>query len=123
MRRIYAARRKALIDAIAALMPEDLIVSSAVTGLHLVALFTEAMQARMSDDEAAAALKQAGIHLQPLSQNFLAQPTRQGLVFGYGRLQVEDAAPLLARIAARIGRVAPSNATNPSDTVRTITKS
>ena len=30
-------------------------------------------------------------------------PTRQGLVFGYGRLHVEDAAPLLARIAAVIG--------------------
>ena len=70
MRRVYAIRRKALIDAITALMPDDLTVSSAVTGLHLVALFTEAMQARMSDREAAA-LKQAGIHVQPLSQNFL----------------------------------------------------
>ncbi|WP_461349952.1 aminotransferase class I/II-fold pyridoxal phosphate-dependent enzyme [Bradyrhizobium liaoningense] len=103
MRRVYAARRKALIEAIGALMPDDLAVSSAVTGLHLVALFTDAMQARMSDREAAAVLKRAGIHVQPLSQNFLEQPTRQGLVFGYGRLRVEDAAPLLARIAACIG--------------------
>jgi GntR family transcriptional regulator/MocR family aminotransferase len=53
MRRVYAARRKALIDAIAALMPNDLTVSSAVTGLHLVALFTDAMRRRMSDREAA----------------------------------------------------------------------
>jgi len=123
MRRIYAARRKALIDAIAALMPDDLSVSSAVTGLHLVALFTEAMQARMSDREATAILKQAGIHVQPLSQNFLEQPTRQGLVFGYGRLHVEDATPLLARIAACIGcgsRNAPSEPAKPSRTVRTI---
>jgi hypothetical protein len=70
MRRVYAARRKALIDAIAALMPNDLTVSSAVTGLHLVALFTDAMRRRMSDREAAGVLKQAGIHVQPLSQNF-----------------------------------------------------
>lgn len=103
MRRVYAARRKALIDAIQTQMPDDLTVSSAVTGLHLVALFTEAMQARMTDREAVAILKQTGIQVQPLSQNFLAQPTRQGLVFGYGRLRVEDAAPLLARIAACIG--------------------
>ena len=126
MRRIYAARRKALIDAITALMPDDLTVSSAVTGLHLVALFTDAMQARMSDREAAAVLKQAGIHVQPLSQNFLEQPTRQGLVFGYGRLRVEDAAPLLARIAACIGsgcRNAPSDPAISSLTVRTIKRS
>jgi GntR family transcriptional regulator/MocR family aminotransferase len=126
MRRIYAARRKALIDAITALMPDDLTVSSAVTGLHLVALFTDAMQARRSDREAAAVLKQAGIHVQPLSQNFLEQPTRQGLVFGYGRLRVEDAAPLLARIAARIGsgrRNAPSDPAISSLTVRTIKRS
>jgi GntR family transcriptional regulator/MocR family aminotransferase len=48
-------------------------------------------------------MKQAGIHVQPLSQNFLEQPTRQGLVFGYGRLKAEDAFRLIARIAARIG--------------------
>lgn len=123
MRRIYATRRKALIDAIATLMPDDLTVSSAVTGLHLVALFTDAMRARMSDREANAVLKQAGIHVQPLSQNFLEQPTRQGLVFGYGRLRVEDAAPLLARISACIGsggRNAPSEPAKSSLTVRTI---
>ncbi|MDA9510687.1 aspartate aminotransferase [Bradyrhizobium sp. CCBAU 11386] len=123
MRRVYAARRKALIDAIATLMPDDLTVSAAVTGLHLVALFTDAMRARMSDREAAGVLKQAGIHVQPLSQNFLEQPTLQGLVFGYGRLRVEDAAPLLARIAACIGsgcRNAPSDPAISSLTVRTI---
>lgn len=37
MRRVYAIRRRALIDAIATLMPDDLAVSAAVTGLHLVA--------------------------------------------------------------------------------------
>lgn len=103
MRKLYAARRRALIDAIATLMPNDLTVSSAATGLHLVALFTDRMRARMSDDEAARIVKQAGIHVQPLSQNFLEQPTRQGLVFGYGRLRAEGAFRLIASIAACIG--------------------
>jgi GntR family transcriptional regulator/MocR family aminotransferase len=126
MRRVYAARRKALIDAIEALMPDDLTVSSAVTGLHLVALFTPAMQARMSDREAVAMLKQAGIHVQPLSQNFLETPTRQGLVLGYGRLAVEDAVPVLARIANCIGsapRNAASGLSTSSRTDRTIKRS
>jgi len=84
------------------------------------------MQARMSDGAAAAVLKQSGIHVQPLSQNFLEQPTRQGLVFGYGRLPVEDATPLLARIAAIIGsgrRNSPSGPAISSRTVRTIKRS
>lgn len=109
MRRIYAARRSALIEAIEQSMPDDLAVSSAVTGLHLVALFTPSMQARLSDREAAARLKQAGLHVQPLSQNFLETPTREGLVLGYGRLAVEDARPMLTRIAACLGS-APCNA-------------
>lgn len=117
MRRVYAARRRALIDAIGALMPGDLTVSFAVTGLHLVALFTGAMQERMSDREAAAILKRAGIHVQPLSQNCLERPTRQGLVFGYGRLRVEDAAPLLARIAACIGGASRKASSDPANTL------
>jgi GntR family transcriptional regulator/MocR family aminotransferase len=103
MRKVYAIRQKALMDAITALMPDDLSVSPAATGLHLVAFFTERLKARMSDEEAARALKRAGIHVQPLSQNYLEQATRQGLVFGYGRLNAEDAARLIAKIAGCLG--------------------
>jgi GntR family transcriptional regulator/MocR family aminotransferase len=103
MRKVYAARQKALMDAITALMPDDLSVSPAATGLHLVAFFTEQLKARMSDEEAARTLKRAGIHVQPLSQNYLEQATRQGLVFGYGRLNAEDASRLIAKIAGGLG--------------------
>jgi len=58
------------------------------------------MQARMSDTEAVKLLLQTGIHVQPLSQNYLGEPTRQGLVFGYGRLQTEDARRLISKMAA-----------------------
>jgi GntR family transcriptional regulator/MocR family aminotransferase len=70
-----------------------------VTGLHLVAFFTERMRARMSDTEAAKLLLKSGIHVQPLSQNYLGEPTRRGLVFGYGRLQTEDAHRLISKMA------------------------
>jgi GntR family transcriptional regulator / MocR family aminotransferase len=103
MRKIYAARRAALIDAIATLMPDDLTVASAATGLHLVAFFTERMQARMNDAQAVRLLLQTGIHVQPLSQNYLGKPTRQGLVFGYGRLDADDAHRLICKMAACLG--------------------
>jgi GntR family transcriptional regulator/MocR family aminotransferase len=99
MRKVYAARQQALMHAITTLMPGDLQVSPAATGLHLVAFFTEKLKARMTDDEAAHTLKRAGIHVQPLSQNYLEQAMRPGLVFGYGRLKVEDAPRLIAKIA------------------------
>jgi len=99
MRKVYAARRAALIDAIISLMPDDLTVSSAATGLHLVAFFTARMRARLSDAEAVKLLLQVGIHVQPLSQNYLGEATRQGLVFGYGRLDTEDAGRLISKMA------------------------
>jgi GntR family transcriptional regulator / MocR family aminotransferase len=112
MRKVYAERRAALIDAITTLMPNELTVSSASTGLHLVALFTERLRARMSDEAAAKLLRRTGIHVQPLSQNHLEQPMRQGLVFGYGRLRAADASRLIARIATCIGEPAPARKTS-----------
>ncbi|MET0721139.1 MAG: PLP-dependent aminotransferase family protein [Tardiphaga sp.] len=99
MRKVYAARQQALMNAITTYLPDDLSVSPAATGLHLVAFFTERLKARMTDDEAARLLKRAGIHVQPLSQNYLGQATRPGLVFGYGRLKAEDAPRLIAEMA------------------------
>ena len=103
MRKVYAIRQQALMQAIITYMPDDLSVAPSATGLHLVAFFTGALKARMSDEEAARSLKAAGIHVQPLSQNYLELATRQGLVFGYGRLNAEDAPRLIARIAGILG--------------------
>jgi GntR family transcriptional regulator/MocR family aminotransferase len=107
MRKVYADRQTTLMDAIKALMPDDLTVSPSATGLHLVAFFTDRLKARISDAEAARKLKQAGLHVQPLSQNYLETPTRQGLVFGYGRLQSEDAFRLISRMTEVLGSVPP----------------
>jgi GntR family transcriptional regulator/MocR family aminotransferase len=99
MRKVYAARRAALMAAIAAELPDDLAVPAPGTGLHLVALFTPRLAARMTDVAAAQALRAAGLHVQPLSQNFIGAPTRQGLVLGYGRLPEAQARPLIAQLA------------------------
>jgi hypothetical protein len=96
-------------------MPNELTVSSAATGLHLVALFTKRLRVRMSDEQAAKLLRQAGIHVQPLSQNHLEPSAQQGLVFGYGRLAAADAFRLIERIAGCIGEI--------SSTVRTSRRS
>ena len=99
MRTIYAERQQALMTAITTYLPDDLTVAPCATGLHLVALFTDRLQARMSDTEAARLLKAAGLHVQPLSQNHLERPIYSGLVLGYGRLKTEDAPRLIAKMA------------------------
>jgi GntR family transcriptional regulator/MocR family aminotransferase len=103
MRKIYAERQQALMTAITTYLPEDLTVAPCATGLHLVALFTDRLKARMSDTEAARLLKAAGLHVQPLSQNHLETPIYTGLVLGYGRLKAEDAPRLIAKMAKILG--------------------
>lgn len=100
MQKVYAGRQQAVLAALAALLPEELDVASMAAGLHLTALFTPAMAARMSDREASDRSRRAGSFIQPLSRCYLGAPDRQGLVIGYGRLVAEEAHPRLAAVAA-----------------------
>ncbi|PZW50476.1 GntR family transcriptional regulator [Humitalea rosea] len=102
MRKLYAERQQAVLHAVRTLMPDDLEVAPTAAGLHLTALFTPAMAARMSDREASERSRQAGNFIQPLSQCYLGTPDRQGLVIGYGRLQEAEAMPRLAAVAAKL---------------------
>lgn len=102
MRKVYGERQDAVLAALNTLLPEDLDVAPTAAGLHLTALFTPRMAARMTDREASARSRQAGQFIQPLSQCYLGEPDRQGLVIGYGRLQAEEALPRLAAVAARL---------------------
>lgn len=102
MRKVYAERQQAVLQALATLLPDELDVAPTAAGLHLTALFTPAMAARMNDREASSRSRQAGSFIQPLSQCFLGAPDRQGLVIGYGRLKAEDALPRLAAVAKRL---------------------
>ncbi len=128
MRRAYAARRKALIEAIAALDARTIWPSPpSVTRLHRVALFTEAMQARMQRPRGRTR-PEAGRH--PRASPFVAKFPGAAHMTGPGVPAtggcVEEAHPLLARIAACIGSVAATHHPTlaiPSLTVRTIKRS
>ncbi|WP_419897485.1 MocR-like pyridoxine biosynthesis transcription factor PdxR [Roseomonas sp. USHLN139] len=102
MRKRYAARQQAVLAAIGELMPDLLEVTPTAAGLHLTALFTPALAARLTDREASARSRAAGNSIQPLSQCYLGPPDRQGLVIGYGRLRAEEAHPRLAAVAAAL---------------------
>ncbi|MBR0679894.1 PLP-dependent aminotransferase family protein [Roseomonas eburnea] len=100
MRPVYAARKQAVLDALQALLPEELEVAPSGAGLHLTGLFTPRLAARLTDREASARSRRAGNFIQPLSQCYVGVPDRQGLVIGFGRLPTEEARPRLAAVAA-----------------------
>ncbi len=80
MRILYGQRRQALVDAIAEILPGKLEVVGAEAGMHLVALLPAGV------DDVAVAKKAAirGVSAQPLSSCYAKQPTRGGLILGYG---------------------------------------
>lgn len=100
MRKVYGDRQKAVLDALQTLMPGDLDVSPTPAGLHLTALFTPALAARISDRDVSRRSLGTGNFIQPLSQCYLGEPDRQGLLVGYGRLKAEEAHSRLAAVAA-----------------------
>lgn len=100
MRKVYAERQQAVLDALQALMPDELAVPPTPAGLHLTALFQPSLAARITDRQASRLSRQAGGFIQPLSQCYLGEPDRQGLLIGYGRLPADEAHPRLAAVAA-----------------------
>ncbi|MBE9606347.1 PLP-dependent aminotransferase family protein [Acetobacteraceae bacterium H6797] len=102
MRKLYAERQQAVLHALRTLLPDELEVAPTAAGLHLTALFTPAMAARMSDREASARTRRSGNFIQPLSQCYLGEPDRQGLIIGYGRLDAAEAMPRLATVAQHL---------------------
>lgn len=102
MRDLYAARQQALLQALHSLLPDALDAAPTAAGLHLTAFLRPALAARMTDREAAHRASGAGAVIQPLSQCYVGAPTRQGLIFGYGRLRAEDAMPGIACVARRL---------------------
>ena len=83
MRRLYASRQQALRRAIARHFAGFLTLGDDVIGIHLIARFSEAMCARMTDAEASRRAAAAGIGVNPLSRYYVEGPAQHGLVFGY----------------------------------------
>lgn len=82
--RVYRERRDVLLDGLGRLA-DHLDVVPSVAGLHVCALLRD--QSR-SDVEVAARAAGLGVLVEPLSTRFVEQPRRQGLVLGYGAVDV-----------------------------------
>src|SRR5690606_6025687 len=88
MRRLYAARQQALLDAAARHLTGLLTLAPDEAGMHLVAGLAPTLALRMDDTAAARRAAAAGISVAPLSAFHLGRPGsgppgRQGLMLGY----------------------------------------
>jgi len=86
MRRVYAARRRALEEAIAQELGPDAHVVGDQTGYHLVVL----LPPRCPDVEVATAAARVGISVVPLSSCYVGRRSRPGLVLGFGSTQPRE---------------------------------
>jgi GntR family transcriptional regulator/MocR family aminotransferase len=97
MRRVYAARRRVLIEA---LKPGDgrvYQIDASPAGLMLLLR----LPASSSDEQAVAALAKAGIEVQSLSSHYAGRSRQQGLLLsfaGYGEAELQQAAAKLIEV-------------------------
>ncbi len=86
VRQIYAERRAALSAALATRLGDVVEISLPATGLHLSALFRDAL-----DDQAVVRRAwDAGLGPSPLSSYYFGDPVRRGLVLGFGGWPVPE---------------------------------
>ncbi len=100
MRRHYAARQEALLEAARRWLDGKLLLSPDEAGLHLVARLTPALGRRMSDTQAAARAAGAGVAVSALSGYAVEAQCDPGLLLGYAAVQedaIEDSVIRLAK--------------------------
>lgn len=99
MRILYGERRKGLAAELEAAFGSRVSVEMAAGGMHLVARFPEC------GDDAALAKRAAAAGLAPsaLSSMTMAHDQGQGLLLGFTNIAVENAAAVVARLAAVLG--------------------
>ena len=85
LRRIYSARRQALVSAIRQFMGADLTIAGTDAGLHLVGL----LPSGVDDVNLGLCLAEAGISAVPLSTCYIRQPVESGLILGYGSVDID----------------------------------
>jgi GntR family transcriptional regulator/MocR family aminotransferase len=105
MRRLYAWRQKALIDAIDAHLGGLLEAMPADAGMHLIARLDPALARRMDDAEASARAAKAGIAAPALSSYSRLPDPPQGLVLGYAGFDERAMDAAARKLALALGRV------------------
>lgn len=94
VRRVYAARRQALLDRFDNELGDWLEAVPSHAGLHLTAL----MKGKLDPDLVAQRAWDAGIGIYPLRRYYLGRVTRRGLIFGYGAINERTIAEGLKRL-------------------------
>ncbi|GIK99582.1 MAG: GntR family transcriptional regulator [Alphaproteobacteria bacterium] len=102
MRRLYAARQQALLDAAARHLGGLLRLAPDQAGMHLVAELLPGLARRMDDRGAAAKAHAAGLAAIALSTFYMGPPRRQGLLLGYAAMREEEMDAAVRRLAAAL---------------------
>ena len=98
-RRLYAARRQALLEAGNRHFAGLLEFSPSQSGMHLVGMFSPDLSARLQDKAASELLAEAGITAPPLSGYYRGGDVAQGLLLGYAAVPEEEIEPAVRRMA------------------------
>jgi GntR family transcriptional regulator/MocR family aminotransferase len=100
MRRSYAARQEALLEAGRRHLDGLLDLTPDAAGMHLVAGLAPALAAHADDRACAAAAEAHGVAAPALADYYLGPPDRQGLMLGYAAVnarEIDAGAQRLAR--------------------------
>lgn len=103
MRRLYAARQQALLDAAKRHLGGLFELAPDQAGMHLIAAPMPDLARRMDDRSAAAKAAAAGLATAALSSFYMGPARRQGLLLGYAAVSVERMDLAVRRLAAALG--------------------
>ncbi|MEE4237419.1 MAG: PLP-dependent aminotransferase family protein [Anderseniella sp.] len=101
MRRIYATRQQALVEAVGKHLHGLLEVEPEAGGMHLTARLSPGLAARMNDVELSGLARRNGLSLRPLSSFCHGKAAMQGVLMGYSgfdETQLDTACRKLARL-------------------------
>ncbi|MGH7729191.1 MAG: PLP-dependent aminotransferase family protein, partial [Vulcanimicrobiaceae bacterium] len=104
MRRIYRARRDALMRALAVEASDLLLAEPDPAGMHLVTRFAPQLARRHDDRSASALLRAEGLNVQPLSQYYAEAAAEVGFLLGYACAPEADLEAAVTRMVTILRR-------------------
>lgn len=99
MRRLYAERQEAVVEAGRKHLNDLLDIAPAEAGIHLTARFRPSLARRMTDIEAAERAAKKQISVSPLSTLYSSNPAIQGLMIGYAAVPADKMEAAVIRLA------------------------